>query len=140
MEEAKAKCEEAQRIATLHTIGMASLTNLKGDAPNSIRLFQEALDLADQNASPNEIIGSANLSGSTGFLMEQKTINNGAATLSWQIKPQNTETGTLEVWGSINFVGSAKTINSLKVKSCSTLHTGLKGEDARSWTILRPKE
>lgn len=131
------KCEEAQRIAMLHTIGLASLTNLKGDAAKSIKIYEEALELADSNSSPTEVVGPAVLGGSVGFRSDQKTIHNGTAFLDWQIKPDGSG-GIGDVWSSITF-GSAKHVNCLKVRACRTLPSELQ-EVASSWTVLEPKD
>ncbi|KAL7543822.1 hypothetical protein ACHAXR_013142, partial [Thalassiosira sp. AJA248-18] len=145
IEDARGKCEEAQRIATLHTNGLACLTKLKADSEGddklldeSMRLYQEALDLADSNASPTEIIGTAVLGGSQGFQSNQKTINNGTATLEWQIKTSSEKSTdcTPAFWSSINIAGPAKTISCIKIRTCHALPP-LQGG---SWTILRPKD
>ncbi|KAL7549800.1 hypothetical protein ACHAWF_013054 [Thalassiosira exigua] len=92
--EAKGKCEEAQRIAILHTIGMAGLTKLKADIQGdgrlleqSLRIYEEALDLADKHDSPTESIGQAILTGSIGFRSNDDIMKDGRAMLDWQIKP-----------------------------------------------------
>mmetsp|Transcript_20650 Transcript_20650/g.44862 ORF Transcript_20650/g.44862 Transcript_20650/m.44862 type:complete len:1793 (-) Transcript_20650:162-5540(-) len=140
IDDSKAKCEEAQRISILHTIGLAGLTKLEAEAEKnniylmeSMKIYKEAIDSADTNASPTEVIGHAVLSGSLGFRLDQKIINNGAATLDWQIKESPSD-----VWSGINFA-VAKKINCISVRACHTLPSELQGEAASSWTILRPK-
>jgi len=107
-----------------------------------MRIYQEALDLADANASPTEVIGPAVLGGSVGFRLNQETINNGAATLDWKVKPTMEESAESlsEVWSSISFVGSARTISCVRVQTCCTLPSELQGGAASSWTIMRPKK
>ena len=58
-----------------------------------MRLYQEALELADKGSSSTKIIGPAVLSGSEGFCSNQETANDGAATLDWQIKSQSDSLG-----------------------------------------------
>ena len=83
VDESREKCCEAQRIAVMHTIGLASLTKLKANEVDeeadmkllqkSESIYQEALDLADSNASPSEIIGEAILKGCVGFRSDHTT-------------------------------------------------------------------
>ena len=144
IEDAKTKCEEAQRIAILHTAGLAGLTQLRaevaGDAElsrQSLRLYQEALDLADKGSSPGRLLGPAVLSGSTGFCRNQVTANDGAATLDWQIESPCASLGGDEVWGTVSFVGPPRAV--CRVEASCALPTELQ-HVANNWTMLRPKE
>ena len=98
------KCEEAQRIVILHTIGLAGLTNLKDS--------ELSLYIADSKASPAEIIGKSVLIGSVGFCLDQKTIHNGAAKLGWR----DSDESLSEVWANIDFAGMPKKVTSLKFR------------------------
>ncbi|KAL7531502.1 hypothetical protein ACHAXR_007093 [Thalassiosira sp. AJA248-18] len=141
IEDARGKCEKAQRNVTDHTNGLAGLIKLKAANSDdkkkfleeSLNMYQKALDLEDTNALPTEVIGPAVLSGSRGFLLNQKTMQNGAATLEWQI---DKSTASHDVWSIIDIAGPAKTINCIKIQTCQALQ----GDLATSWTILRPKD
>ena len=150
IDDAKLKCEEAQRIVILHSNALACLTKLKAESDEdsiskpllekSIKVYEGALDLADTNAIPSEIDASASLSGSMGFCSTQRTIDHGPAILRWQIKMCGEQSIEKEVWSNISFNGPAKAINCIRVRICPTLPSELQGEAASSWSILRPKE
>ncbi len=113
---------------------MAGLANLKvGEFVSSLRIYEEALDIADSNASPAEVIGKAFLKGSLGFCSNVKNIHNGSAKLEWRISDESPG----EVWANVDFVSPRK-ISDLKVRHI--LPSELQGEDAERCTILRPKE
>ena len=147
VDESREKCSEAQRISILHTIGLASLTKLKAETENmniqlltkSRNIYQEALDLADKNASPSELIGSAVLSGCVGFRSDEKRMDNaGTMTLDWQINSGDGMDGNShELWSCIAFVGLSPMINCIRIQTCQTLPSELEEENA---IILQPKE
>lgn len=132
IDDAKAKCEEAQRISILHTIGLAGLANLKGDALHSRRYYLEALEIADKNATPADVIGKAYLVGSEGF--EREIMSNGAAKLVWQVSCVD-HIG--EVWATIDFVNPKK-ISSLRIQN--TMLSESLGESQSRCTIIRPRK
>ncbi len=114
---------------------MAGLANLKvGELESSLRLYQNAIDIADSNASPTEIIGESSLKGSVGFRSDKKTIYNGATKLDWRILDESLG----EVWANFDFVGAPKKITCLKLRHM--LPSELQRENVESSTILRPKE
>ena len=97
----------------------------------SEKIYQEALYLADSNASPSELIGSAILSGSVGFLSNQQTMNNGVTRLEWQMNPQS-EGGMCQALATMNFIELSPQISSMRVQSCQVLPSQLQ-EELRSY-------
>ena len=101
----------------------------------SEKIYQEALYLADSNASPSELIGSATLSGSVGFLSNQQTMNNGVTRLEWQMNPS--EGKICQALATMNFIELSPQISSMRVQSCQVLPSQLQEEQA---IILRPQK
>jgi len=131
----------------MHTIGLASLTKLKANEVDeeadmkllqkSESIYQEALDLADSNASPSEIIGEAVLKGSVGFRSDHKKTKNTATLLDWIINRSNEDVQSSSAWACVNFVDISPQINCLKVRSISSLPSDLQEDEI---VVLRPKE
>ena len=126
----------------MHTIGLASLNKLKANEVDeeadmkllqrSESIYQEALDLADSNASPSEIIGEAILKGSVGFRSDHTKL------LDWIINRSNEDVQSSSAWACINFVGTAAPqVNCLKVRSVSSLPSDLQQEEI---VVLHPKD
>lgn len=132
IDDAKAKCEEAQRIFILHTIGLAGLANLKGDVLHSSRYYLEALEIADKNATPADVIGKAYLVGSEGF--EREIMFNGAAKLVWRVSGVD---NIGESWATIDFVNPKK-ISSLRIQN--RILSESQGESQSRCTIIRPRK
>ncbi|KAL3777623.1 LOW QUALITY PROTEIN: hypothetical protein ACHAW5_006774 [Stephanodiscus triporus] len=101
IDDAKVKCEEAQRIVILHTIGLAGLTNLKDG--------ELSLYIADSKASPAEIIGKSVLIGSVSAWIKRPFI---MVRQSWQ----DSDESLSEVWANIDFAGMPKKVTSLKFR------------------------
>ena len=97
-------------------------------------MYEEALDIADSNASPAEVIGKAFLNGSAGFCSNEKTIYNGSAKLDWRISDESPG----ELWANVEFVSAQRKISFLQLRH--TLPSELQGGNAERCTILRPKE
>ena len=143
IDDAKGKCEEAQRITVLYTNGLASLMRLKSEAidegrveligqnstdsmikllEKSIAYYQEVIDMTTANASPTEAIGAAELRGSTGFHSNRETIRNGEASLGWKVRCECNNASNLsgtsfdQAWCSFSFNGAAKIINSIEIR------------------------
>ena len=161
IDDAKGKCEEAQRITVLYTNGLASLMRLKSEAisegrleslighhsndsvlkllEKSVACYQEAIDLTSTNASPTEVIGAAELQGSSGFHSNRVTIRDGTASLGWKLRRECNNASNLsdtsfnQAWCSFTFGGAAKIINSIKIRPVITPPEDLVG-------ILRPKD
>ena len=148
IEDQRTKCEEAQRVATLHTNGLASLTKLKAEVENdatlldkSFRVYEEALALGDKNASPTEVIGSVTLRGSIGFRSDQQTASAGDVSFEWQMQSPGTidDASTDFVWVSVNF-DSSRAISCVKIRACCSVPLSLQREYSGEWAVLRPKE
>lgn len=166
IDDAKGKCEEAQRITVLYTNGLASLMRLKSEAisegrleligqnsndgvlkllEKSVACYQEVIDLTSTNASPTEAIGAAELRGSTGFHLNRVVVRDGTASLGWKLRRKcandaSNLSGTSfnQAWCSFTFSGAAKIINSIKIRPVVKLSEDLVG-NADGWTILRPR-
>ena len=168
IDDAKGKCEEAQRITVLYSNGLASLMRLKSEAidegrveligqnstdsmikllEKSIAYYQEVIDMTTANALPTEAIGAAELRGSTGFHSNRETIRNGEASLGWKVRCECNNASNLsgtsfnQAWCSFSFNGAAKIINSIKIRPIVILPQDLVGNaNPDGWTILRPKD
>lgn len=168
IDDAKGKCEEAQRITVLYTNGLASLMRLKSEAigegrveligqnsidsmlklmEKSVAYYQEVIDMTSANSSPTEAIGAAELRGSTGFHSNRVIVRDGTACLGWKLRCECNNASSLsgasfnEAWCSFTFSGAAKIINSIKIRSIITLPEDLVGNaNTDGWTILRPKD
>jgi E3 ubiquitin-protein ligase SHPRH len=153
VDDAKQKCEEAQRLTVMHINAMAALWKLKvevkerglhvvesdaGLLANSCRLYMESLSLAEANATPTLAIGDATLSGSRGFSSAQEIVRRGSSSVIWR-----TASGRMkEPWVTIEFEGAARKITELRLRpminappwSCDQAAAG--AQESR----LRPKE
>ena len=93
IDDAKLKCEEAQRLCLMHNNAMAALAKLKVGAKargvtfaesdarllaHSCKLYLESLDMLSENSKPSEVIGEAIMSGCVGFRSSQKTFRSTA--------------------------------------------------------------
>ena len=134
IDDARAKCEESQRIATLHTNALACISKLKvelrqwDDAPfevqerdenlleTSAKLYLEALELTDKNAEPNPIVGEATVSGCESFEGQTEVFRDGQAVLRWNLENPQTDFSTLDdVWANAEF-SSGKKLTAFKVR------------------------
>ena len=103
IDDARTKCEEAQRLAVMHTNALASIEKLKVDAKafgvdsnqsddyhlsKSSEIYLESLELTDSNALPSYTVGEATLSGCSGFLANNTVIRNGKARLEWKTREE----------------------------------------------------
>ena len=158
IDDAKGKCEEAQRVTVLYTNGLASLMRLKAEAMDgsigaskmlekSQGFYQEVLDMAGGNATPTEAIGAAELRGSTGFCSNRIIIRDGAAALGWKVRCESTDPTTGEcmnfnqAWCSFTFSGAAKVINCIKIRQITSVPKDVVGNgNADGWIVLRPKD
>ena len=168
IDDAKGKCEEAQRITVLYTNGLASLMRLKSEAidegrvelngqnstdsmikllEKSIAYYQEVINMTIANSSPTEAIGAAELRGSTGFYSNRVIVRDGTASLGWKFRYGCNNASNLsgtsfnQAWCSFTFSGAAKIINSIKIRPIVILPEDLVGNaNTDGWTILRPKD
>eukprot|EP00956_Cyclotella_meneghiniana_P035017 scaffold110358_cov66-Cyclotella_meneghiniana.AAC.1 len=140
IEDSKVRCEEAQRIAVLHTNGMACLSRLKSECEESdeakkmlmarsLKTYQSAIDLMDESAEPTMLLGKAILSGSIGFRLSDKVVNCDALRVDWQMKCIK------EAWSDFNFTTS-KRVSCVKIRPRWTLPDDIDS----SWAVLQPQK
>ena len=167
IEDARSKCEEALRLALFHSNPMASIARLKVEAKKdhsiagisesdefllalSCKLYQDALDLADENATPSLAIGDALMSGCPGFQSAHKHLRGGCATLDWQIQhvsvdeqPPNMGQGRVPpIWANFEFQGRAKQLRQIRIRASSCIPENLrpKESDMHFWNLCYPKD
>jgi SNF2 family DNA or RNA helicase len=153
IDDSKLKCEEAQRLALLHTNGMAAISKLKVEAKQrdvdilesdtvllskSCKLYLESLEIGEENAKPTLVVGEAVLSGTTGFQSSQKIIRDGKCLLGWKLPGLDAR----ELWSRFDFEGPARKISQVRVRSIHSLPDQARDEtsDDFSWQLLHPKE
>jgi E3 ubiquitin-protein ligase SHPRH len=160
IDDARLKCEEAQRRTLMHTNAMASLAKLKVEAKQygckfnesdaslflqSCKLYQESLDLTEENGKPSTVVGEAVLSGSKGFRSSHKIIRNGTAVLDWQIRSVSDDTGDFgdglrQVWSRIDFEGPSKRVIEIRMRPLRCIPTDLADEDDSNREVVCPKD
>jgi SNF2 family DNA or RNA helicase len=149
IDEAKVRCEEAQRLVVLHTNGLACLSKLKAESSDSSKskltlleksaaTYQQVIDLMDKNALPTKVLDSVILSGSLGFRLGGKRVCSESLTLEWQMRPTEEGDGLREAWSEVTFA-TAKRISSVKIRPCHTLPSEL-SKSGCNWTVLEPNE
>jgi len=160
IDDAKNQCEEALRVVLFHSNPMAAIARLKVAAKNdhqiemvteadvylcsqSSKLYQDALDLADENAHPSLLTGHAMLSGSRGFRSSQKYFRNGKALLDWQIHREGQDTKNLRspesrLAANFEFEGQPKKMCQIRLRPVSTLPADLASES--SWKLRYPRD
>lgn len=153
IDDSKLKCEEAQRLALLHTNGMAAISKLKVEAKQrgveipesdtvllskSCKLYLESLEIGEGNAKPTLLVGEAVLSGTTGFQSSQKIIRDGKCLLGWKLPGLDTR----ELWSRFDFEGPSRRISQVRVRSIHSLPDQARNEtsDDFLWQLLHPKE
>eukprot|EP00934_Nitzschia_sp_Nitz4_P001817 Nitzschia sp. Nitz4//scaffold202_size38995//10574//16522//NITZ4_007629-RA/size38995-snap-gene-0.90-mRNA-1//-1//CDS//3329541375//1817//frame0 len=153
IDEMKYKCEEALRVALFHTNPMAAIARLKVEAKHehgvaaisesdqqlyaqSCRLYQEALDIADEHAKPSAALGDVTISGSQGFRPTKRNTRDGCATVDWQL-PQMTERES--IWACFEFEVQAKRLCQVRLRTITQLPTDLEA-DGSAWVPRYPKE
>uniref|UniRef100_A0A7S4JPA2 Helicase C-terminal domain-containing protein n=1 Tax=Odontella aurita TaxID=265563 RepID=A0A7S4JPA2_9STRA len=156
--DAKKKCEESQRIAILHTNGLASLGRLKVEAKKfgrpdsqpdavllqqSVKSYLDNLHLMDENATPTSALGEATLLGCVGFRPSRKVVRDGHAVLDWQRSNAcGRSTETAPAWARFEFEeGFSKRITALSVRCLEKLPGDLEAGPliAPMWNILKPR-
>jgi hypothetical protein len=157
IDDAKLKCEEAQRLALMHNNAMAALSKLKVEAKSrgvsavdsdtrlmaqSCKLYLDSLSLTEENSKPSYVVGEALMSGCMGFRSSQKIVRDGKALLDWQIKEfDDAKAGTArKLWSRIDFEGPSKKITQIRARPVASLPQKLLLETSVSWTLLSPKE
>lgn len=155
IDDARGKCEEAQRLAVMHTNALGSLEKLKIDAKEfgvdsnqtdvyhlskSTQIYLEVLDLMDSNASPSAVIGEAVLSGCNGFLARNTIVRDGKARLEWHMQEDSdTDSKHRALWSRIDFETPKKVVE-MKVRpvTCRGQFTDERNESAN--IILIPRD
>ena len=153
IDDAKQKCEEAQRVVILHTNGMAAVSMLKVQAKDrgvkvtesdlslirkSCKLYQESLHIGEENAHPSLAIGEATVSGSVGFRSPHRKVRNSQYILDWKF--DSTEKAN-EIWSKIDFEGPARKITQIRARASRTIPQELIEETSERfrWYALSPK-
>ena len=148
--DARHKCEEAQRIAILHTNGMASTTRLKTEAKargininqsdrsllvRSGQLYSESLLLAQKNASPVKAAVEATLGGDASFCSQKLTFCDGKCFPMWKI--QKDEGG---IWATIEYEDSSRRISKVVARPISCIPAEVQEKDPNGfkWKIVKP--
>jgi len=153
IDDAKNKAEESQRVFTLHTNALASLTGLKselniqGSKENeeidllrkSCDYYFESLQQADLNSTPGAVIGEAIVSGSNGFQSQHSSVRDGATSLLWRVRLDDMEPIDT-VWSRFDFLGTAKKINSLVVRPMVKQHENITEDHISCSTHIFPKD
>ena len=164
IDDARSKCEEAQRVVLLHMNALAGLDRLKVEAKNlgqrlddntdasllmrSAKAYSDALDMANENGKPSTTVGEAVLSGSIGFRSPRKVVRDGAALLDWQMRDKCCNTKEAEdchlreVWARLDFEGPAKRVSAIQVRYIDSVPQDLEVDSTgeAKWSLLKPKQ
>jgi SNF2 family DNA or RNA helicase len=156
IDDAKLQCEESQRLAVLHTNGMAATSYLKTEAkqrginiPQSNRellerscgLYFQSLQLADENGVPTLMWGEVLLSGSVGFRCSEKIFENYSFSLGWQRFGHELEKKS--IWTKLDVtLGPARKITQLKARACRVIPEDVikDSSDHVKWLQAFPKD
>ena len=151
IDDAKTQCEEAQRLAVLHTNGMAATSKLKFEAKSrgfsipdsdlrllqqSCDLYQQSLRLADENAEPTLVLGEATLGGSVGFRSQH--VQDCAFAMEWKWIGSFDKSS---VWSKVDSIGPAR-LTQLSLRHRTVIPEDLKEEVSSDfeWHLLHPKD
>ena len=151
IDDARQKCEEAQRLAIMHTNAMAGLTILQVEArcrginvtkdDHSLlmeggKLYQDSLLLAQKNATPSIIYAGAVLNGNIGFCSPNLSFNDGKCRLGWKM-----QTDFDQVWAKIEYEGPSRKLTKVRVRPLTTLPADVAAENSSefSWELAVPK-
>lgn len=151
IDDARQKCEESQRLAILHTNGMAAISRLKVEAKargvdvkesnaqllrESCRLYQESLDLGEENARPSLTTGEAFLTGCTGFRNTQRQLRNGSFVADWEVS-----TYPNELWTRVDFSATRNLIQ-MRLRPITRIPQEVLNETSQNftWQCLLPRE
>ena len=138
IDDTKQQCEEAQRLAIMHTNAMAALSRLKVEAQQcggencsqaclkkSCDLYMESLDLTERNSTPSSVIGEAVLTGCQGFLTPREVVRDGKSLIQWDISLDSDDIVMPELWARYDFDGTSKKICQLKIESVDVIPVDL---------------
>jgi E3 ubiquitin-protein ligase SHPRH len=157
IDDARLKCEEAQRLAVLHTNALASLEKLKVDAKGfgvesnksdefhltqCCRSYMESLELTDSNAKPSVVVGEAIVTGCTGFLASNMVIRDGKAKLEWHIRAEDDVQDRFRVlWSKFDYEGPSKKIVEIRVRPITHLSkVSVEDQGSPRSFMLTPRE
>jgi SNF2 family DNA or RNA helicase len=156
IEDAKIQCEESQRLAVLHTNGMAATSKLKVEAKRrgisisesdlellerSCSLYSQSLQLADENGAPTLVWGEVLLSGSQGFRTPVKTMQSYSLLLEWQRLGKDSM--ACEVWAKFDVsLGPSRRITQLKARTRKMIPRDLMEDTSANfkWHLAFPKD
>ena len=156
IEDAKIQCEESQRLAVLHTNGMAAVSRLKIEAKcrgvsisesdsnlleKCCQLYEQSLQLADENGTPTLVWGEVVLTGSSGFRTPGKIMNNYSFLLEWQ--KFQVENSHNSVWSKFEVpFGSSRKLTQVRARACTTIPVSLIDDSSADfkWNLLFPKD
>jgi SNF2 family DNA or RNA helicase len=150
IDDARRKCEEAQRLAILHTNGMAGISRLKVKARGrgvevdeddrsllmkSGELYRESLLLAQRNAIATKANSEATLTGNTGFCFPNQTFRDGKCVLMWKMQQDFNK-----VWSKVEYVGSSRKIVKLRIRPIVQLPADIQEENSNDfkWHLVVP--
>ena len=150
IDDARRKCEEAQRLAILHTNGMAGISRLKVKARGrevevdesdrsllmkSGQLYRESLLLAQRNAIATKANSEATLTGNTGFCFPNQTFRDGKCVLMWKMQQDFNK-----VWSKIEYGGSSRKLVKLRIRPIVQLPADIQKENSNGfrWNLVVP--
>ena len=151
IDDARRKSEEAQRLAILHTNGMAGICKLKVEAKDlgievaetdrsllitSGDLYRESLLLAQRNGIPVTANAEAILTGSTGFCFPNKSFQDGKCLLMWKIQ----QDFDAKIWSEIEYKASSRKLVKLRIRPIYQLPDDIKEENSNefNWKLHQP--
>jgi SNF2-related domain len=152
IDDSRYKCEEAQRLAIMHTNAMAALKGLQREAKErgakvsnddfsllmeSGELYREAIVLARKNGAATPANAEAKLTGNVGFCLPDHVFRDSQCKLEWKIKQPDEA-----VWARIDFQGPSKKLTKLRVRSVQDLPDELLLENTLEfgWQVLLPSK
>ena len=160
IDDARLKCEESQRLVSMHTNGMAALSRLQVEArergegfpktsddvllEKSCKLYLESLDLAESNSQPIPVLANSFLSGSKGFRTPHSQVHSSKVIrLDWKMA-QSANSRRPEqhsFWARVDFEGPARRIIRFKLRPVRQVPSFLQNEVSKDfdWAILLPK-
>lgn len=152
IDDTKLKCEERQRLVLMNTNAMGAIKRLQVEAKErgvevaesnasllsaSCKHYTESIELSEENAKPNPIVGLALLTGSTGFAKPREVIKDGVSTLEWKSTAQT----PAQLWAQIDFEISRK-VTQIRVRPIACIPREVADETSSEfmWHIMHPKD
>jgi hypothetical protein len=154
IEEARLKCEEAQRLVVMHRNAVAAISRLKVEAKHrgveisdsdlqllskSRDSYLDALKLVKGNATPSLILGESIASGSIGFCLPFSHVKNGTGNIAWQAMGRI----PTEVCATIDFSETtSKKVTQCRLLPLAEIPVAIKSDvsDDFNWHLLYPNE